>query len=419
MKLIMSVMLMLWLCFPYVADAYTKDDTAKTAASDGSLPDTQNALSYINGRNEDGWTLTVGVPGNTYNWSSALQIPAGHTITVQGAGTYSPDTRPTVNFTHSQGSAISFSATNGKVVRITNFKFTDSGSPVSTIQVNGWSNVPSWRVDHNRFENMADRVITVGNQGGNAVGGIGPYGLADNNWFESTGNAYRGLYLFFGSDGNSWRTSHSFGTDKTIVVEDNVFNRTGSVTEGLPAIDSAHGARWLMRYNTLNNWVAVLHGPDSAPVSTLQFEFNHNTVRVINDGSDYALYIRGGTGVAMGNDIGVVGNPNQVGYNSAWKMVRDGPCSSGYPCFQQVGRGVVNGAEGSVPLYFWNNIYNLGGGFNGAIWSTESSSDIQLNRDFFLSAKPGYTELVYPHPLRNAQTGGNPPPAIPQNIRVF
>jgi len=126
------------------------------------------------------------------------------------------------------------------------------------------------------------------------------------------------------------------------------------------------------------------------------------------------LYIRGGTGVAMGNDIGINGSVNTSGYNSAWKMVRDGPCGGGYPCFQQVGRGVVNGAEGSVPVYFWSNVYNLGNAANGDIWATESS-DIQLNRDFFLSAKPGYTELAYPHPLRN--TGGTPPTA-PTGFRI-
>jgi len=397
--------------------AYTKDDAAKKATSDGSLSDTQNALNYINGRNEDGWVLTVGSPGGSYNWSGGLQIPSGRSITLEGAGTYSPDTRVTINFTHSQSAAISFSATNGKVVRITNFKFTDSGSPVATIQVNGWSNVPSWRVDHNRFQNVADRAIVVGNQGGNAAGGIGPYGLVDNNWFESTGSAYRGLYIFFGDDSGSWRSPHTFGTDKTIVVEDNVFNRTGDTVPGLPAIDSAHGARWLMRYNTMNNWVAVLHGADSTPVSTLQFEFNHNTVRV-SDAVDYVLYIRGGTGVAMGNDLGITGNPSNAGYNSAWKMVRDGSCSGGYPCFQQVGRGVVNGAEGSVPVYFWDNAYNPGDGGNGDLWSTEGSSDIQLNRDFFLSAKPGYTEYTYPHPLQGGGTSDTTPPAAPQRMRL-
>jgi hypothetical protein len=243
---------------------------------------------------------------------------------------------------------------------------------------------------------------------------LGPYGLVDNNRFESTAGAYRGLYLH--SSSQEWTTPMSFGTDRTIVIEDNVFNRTGSIVPGVPAIDSTNGARWLMRHNVLTNWLAVLHGADSAPVSTLQFEFNHNTVRVSGD-ADYALYIRGGTGVATGNDIGYTGSAGSAGYNSAWKMVRDGSCSGGYPCFQQVGRGVVNNQEGSVPAYFWNNNYSPGDCCNGATYS--SVSDVQLNRDFFLSAKPGYVELAYPHPLRGGGGTAPPPaPAAPTNVRI-
>jgi hypothetical protein len=386
---------------------------AGTLTSNGTVADTQAKINQIVATGEDGWTVIVGAAGGVYSWGSTLQIPSTVSLTVQGAGTFSPDTRPTINFTHSQGAAISMNARNGKIIRLTNFKFTDSGTPNAMVQVNGSSSQPSWRIDHVRFENAADRAILVGSPD-NSASGTGPYGLVDNCWFESTGGAFRGLYLYFNNNSGSWTTAHSFGTDKTIVIEDCVFNRVGSVVPGLPAIDSAYGGvRWNLRHSTLTNWVAVLHGADSAPTSTLQFEFNHNTVR-INTDVDYALYIRGGTGVAMGNDIGISGSANTSGYNSAWKMVRDGPCGGGYPCFQQVGRGVVNGAEGSVPVYFWSNIYNLGNAANGAIWSTESS-DIQLNRDFFLSAKPGYTELAYPHPLRG--TAGSPPTA-PTNFRV-
>ena len=392
---------------------------AGTLTSNGTLADTQAKINQIVATGEDGWIVIVGSPSTTYSWSGSLQIPSTVSLTVQGAGTYAPDTRPTINFTHSQSSAISMSARNGKVIRLTNFKFTDSGSPLATIQINGWSDQPSWRVDHVRFDNMADRAIIVGSPG-NSGSGIGPYGLVDNCWFESSGNVYRGLYLYFNNGSGSWTTPHSFGTDKAVIVEDCVFHRTGSVVPGIPAIDSAYGGvRWVMRHSSLTNWLAVLHGADSAPTSTLQFEFNHNTVRV-DTAVDYALYIRGGTGVATGNDIGITGSASSSGYNSAFKTVRDGPCGGGYPCFQQVGRGVVNGAEGSVPAYFWNNTYNLGEAANGAIWSSESS-DIQLNRDVFLSAKPGYTELAYPHPLRSGTTlppPPPPPPTAPTNLRI-
>ena len=235
------------------------------------------------------------------------------------------------------------------------------------------------------------RAIIVGSPGSNA-GGIGPYGLVDNCWFESTGGAYRGLYLYSATTPEAGR--RLIALERTGRLSSKTVSSTVPDTvPGIPAIDSAYGGvRWVLRHSTLNNWLAVLHGSDSAPTSTLQFEFNHNTVRV-SQAVDYALYIRGGTGVATGNNIGITGSPDNAGYNSAFKMVRDGPCGSGYPCFQQVGRGVVNGAEGSVPAYFWNNTYTPEmrpmahcGPVNQRIFSSTG---------ILLTAKPGYTELAY------------------------
>ncbi|MGI9304420.1 MAG: hypothetical protein ACR2RB_17205 [Gammaproteobacteria bacterium] len=421
MRIANLIVTALCLLLPGMATAYTKDDDSRRAVSDGSYQDTNAALQYIHSKGQDDWVLVVGSPGTTYDWASALNVNTGRTLTIEGAGNCtavergacSSDTRPTINMSGGH-EAFSVTATNGKLVRVTNFILTNSTAPFAGIRIHGWSDRPSWRVDRVRFVNMAVRALVVGRPN-SAAGGIGPYGLVDNCWFESTGAAHNGIYLWFGNDSNSWTTAHSFGTDKTIVVEDSTFNRTARTVAGKPAIDSAYnGVRWLMRYCTLNNWVAVLHGPDSAPTSTLQVEFNHNTVRV-DSVTDYVLHIRGGTGVATKNTIGIAGDASRAGYNAAWKMVRNGPCASGYPCFQQVGRGSVNGAEGSVPWHFWDNTYELGGCCIGKIAS--SSSDVRENRDYLFVAKPGYAELKHPHPL-TMRLGNDSAPGAPANLRV-
>ncbi len=50
-------------CFGF---AFTNNDTARTATSDGSAADTQAALNYIDAKNQDGWTLTIGTVGSSY-----------------------------------------------------------------------------------------------------------------------------------------------------------------------------------------------------------------------------------------------------------------------------------------------------------------------------------------------------------------
>ena len=52
-----------------------------------------------------------------------------------------------------------------------------------------------------------------------------------------------------------------------------------------------------------------------------------------------------------------------------------------------------------------------------------TSEFVKLNRDYFLSAKPGYTPYPYPHPLRSGtQSGsgssGSQLPAPPTNVRI-
>src|SRR5262249_10842781 len=59
--------------------------------------------------------------------------------------------------------------------------------------------------------------------------------------------------------------------------------------------------------------------------------------------------------------------------------------------------------------YAWGNTYN---GASAAPWVDDRGNvraNIQLGRDYFTTAKPGYTPYTYPHPLVSG--GGSTTPA--------
>ena len=81
---------------------------------------------------------------------------------------------------------------------------------------------------------------------------------------------------------------------------------------------------------------------------------------------------------------------------------------SGYPALYQVGRGKNQVLD---PAYVWGNDSSMSVG--------SASSNVQEGRDFYQSAKPGYTPYTYPHPLvAGVSTGTTPAPQAPTNVRV-
>jgi hypothetical protein len=84
----------------------------------------------------------------------------------------------------------------------------------------------------------------------------------------------------------------------------------------------------------------------------------------------------------------------------------------GYPCCDQIGRGKNQGTE---PVYIWNNIDQNNAAVPVAV-NENATSYIQINRDYYLSRKPGYAAYTYPHPLVG---GSNPDPAAPSNLRIL
>jgi hypothetical protein len=392
------------LLLPIACSAFTNNDSAKTISTDGSATDTQNAINYMVSKAQDGWVITVGTAGGNYKWATSVSLPGGfvNSYTIQGAG--SGTTRTTIVSTHSNYSSLSIATNDGKLARLTNFIFSSTGTQGGgflTVEPpqNGIAHL-SFRVDHCRFQDCHNFAVRIAEANQN----IGTtYGLFDHDDFYETSGG-NGIYVFAGNNANQWQTNMTWGTADTVVIEDCTFTNTSATVPGNPAIDSAYnGARWCARHNTFTNWVCVLHGADSAPTSTLQVEFNHNTITV-NTAVDYGLYCRGGCIMATGNTFTPAVNfPNQT-----FKFANDSPNG-----FQKVGNGAVNGVQKVLGAYYWNNSPNFLGGASG----------ITLGANTF-NVAPGaglpttsYTELVYPHPLQNSASTPLGP-AAPSNLHT-
>ncbi len=246
---------------------------------------------------------------------------------------------------------------------------------------------------------------------------------------------------------NTWTYASTMGMNdatgiNNIYVEDCDFNAFQNCT------DLDNSARAVLRYNLFNNAGCGTHGADTSNYGVRHYEWYNNTFLFngYNDGNtmnlNYQFYLRGGTGVFADNNITPLSS-SDYGTKSTIKMTvmnlqRNGgpnPCWGAgiagiqYPAPRQVGMGYVTGTAGndsftykgdSEPIYVWGNsgTVNIGLSDYGGTecGSPDSTSDyIQLGRDYFLSAKPGYAKYTYPHPMRTGAAPVQIAPAVTSN----
>ncbi len=111
-----------------------------------------------------------------------------------------------------------------------------------------------------------------------------------------------------GDSGGSWTSADTMGTKDTNgklnhYIEGNTFY--GGTNQG---IDCDDASRCVYRHNTLTYSSFNTHGMDTSPVGVRHFEVYNNTF-IHNGGSsqianqNWAIWIRGGTGVIYGNQI--------------------------------------------------------------------------------------------------------------------
>jgi hypothetical protein len=234
--------------------------------------------------------------------------------------------------------------------------------------------------------------------------GIEFQGDAGTKWGEQTGVIYRNefidnWYTYLGYavavDGSvkSWSRTIKLGTANAVFVEDNFFDLNRH------CVAATNGANYVARYNTVkdnyqNTGSFDAHGLSPAwPRGTRSVELYGNTV------SDSikrwaGAQIRGGSGVIWGNTWN--------GVSHGVVLYLETPPSSHplttYPALDQIGN--------PDDLYVWNNtssgdqIYVNPTSPTGVAVPNGISYWLQPGRDYFATAKPGYTPYAYPHPLR-------------------
>jgi hypothetical protein len=396
------VVIVVWNGFSALATVYKSDGSA------ASVQGLHNAA--LNGD-------TITIPPGNFTWTTPVTISKA--ITLTGAN---PANRPVVKSTYTGGFGITINRVPGRTTVVKDIKFTNWTSANALIGING-SGVNAFRLTNLDFDGGHRWSIWVSSPGGS--GGEGPYGLIDHCRWPNGGD------VIYARDNpryspNSWHRAMSWGTNKAIYIEDCTLSASSSPVSNA-AFDGDNGCRIVFRHNTVNNWLTSIHGADSAgPINSgLQLEVMHNSFKVTAPLASL-LTLRGGSAVFFDNTV--TAGPNG-GYNSVVELAyyRSLPGCGGlcqqdrfypqdYLGTQQPGMGVVPGARSqdphfpnepwvSVPVYYWGNHVNA------PIWyskvaTNQGSAFIQLGRDYFMSARPGYTEFTYPHPLQ----GGNPTP---------
>lgn len=251
----------------------------------------------------------------------------------------------------------------------------------------------------------------------------GPWGVMDGDNFYLPGGQ---VYNIINTRGNGtvnqfgWSNNMTWGTTNTVVVENCNFN--SPACQPLSGVcEGGGGGRVAMRYSNVTNLSQSIHGPQSGDNSGfLQLEWYENNWQ-INDTNPvhtagYLALQRGGSAVYWSNTIVNTSSAGSFGIGNGWEFWDE--CASSalwssescarqllypadYPSIQQIGQGVVNGAQGYQPVYMWGNTYpSLSGvlfvlGHDGG-----DAPFITQGVDVFTNtAKPGYVALTYPYPF--------------------
>ena len=443
----------------YSAFAFTHNDPAKTAQSDGSDVDTIAALNYVTPLNQDGWVLTVGTNLNLHiAWSNQISIAVTNRFTMVGYHTQELFTNaegtvhqpanaafdgPTITNTYSASNfAIIITPVAEKTVTVRDFIWAEWTPVTGHMLIDGWGT--------NLFRLSQMEWIHSGSANGSTVwvGDLnlhtnpGPYGLIDHWWINS-GNGQPGYGFFIhanqGASTNNyaWLQPMSLGGIAQTYIEDGMATSAGG-NNGIVAIDGAYGASWTFRWNTLTNTAVGSHGADEDSTTTnsvKQTEWYENYFFLTNGVTyDFLVFIRGGVCYGWSNTVdassALVYNINQV-FKQEYIRAVSGLITSGlidrhysapgptngvsdYLGTGQPGMGVKPGAASqdpiypqyswvSWPCYYWSNTITANcDAHYGQVNDTSAGFD-QLNRDFFKDVPAtNYVMFTYPHPLQGS-----------------
>jgi hypothetical protein len=367
---------------------------------------------------------TVQIPAGTCTWTTTLTYQAPGSITIIGASSQSVtgggDATVIIdNVSHSPSDDATFAITTGpasSVFRLSGLTFqggTGGTTYSGVLRIGGTSQ--NFRMDHIHFKVISAVAADID-------GWI--YGVVDHCLWDmapnSVDNGLRIGHVAWGGyqygDG-SWADTTTFGSNRFIFMEDNVFNN------GF-ANDINNGGRMVFRHNTLTLSEFQTHEMEDRNRASRAWEVYANNFtcdpNVTAACGSSALFVRGGTGLVWANTANNIKNlitanndrtntghafvtpPNGWGYcgttygPSAWDQNTD---SSGYPCIDQIGRGKGDllpqsywpvtpfwSHEASEPIYEWNDTVAFAPNWGGVKFSQDLT--INPNRDFYSSVSP-------------------------------
>lgn len=427
--------------------AWSYTVSGNTYTTTGSLSDVQAACNAA----PDNGTVTVVIPNGTYAWGGTLTIT--RSLALSGASA----TGVILQNTLASGDMIdATSSANGHI----NIYWLDMQQIANNAGGQGYI----MTVDRTEPSNYTVMIhdCTIDSQDVNSyvvqclANGI----IFWNDTFPS-GNT--GIYANCGKYGpgtntgssGDWNAPDSYGTEDTTGLINSYME---DCTWTTPAGEQASNYIWnlddnsrvVIRYNTLQDCAIGSHGQESSPYGCREWEVYGNTFNVTS-GNPLNLQCwftdRGGAGVWWGNAMEDIGGGKAGILFCVFSInIPSGqlPCQTGYPAARQVGQGwsssstasygnpvVASDGIGAVTegIYIWNNTgaETSDPGFIGVDTGVTdgcgngqvASNYVQAGRDYFTTAKPGYTPYTYPHPLHTqyALSGANAPQP-PQNLRV-
>lgn len=385
---------------------------------------------------------TVQVPAGSATWTGLALSKA---ITLKGAGIGVT--------TITLGNDNSITKQGAGVTRVRDFSFVRNnggGSAERAIFIYGaWSARPVI-VENNRFDTTVGATFRVEVVGGFIFANNSVYGDWDSSFLQLKKP---------GSTTESWLADDTLGDRDTdgehnIYVESNYFY--GHTNQGIDADD---GARIVFRHNQCDYMTFNSHGLDTSATGLRHFEIYNNAFRNDSAGGhtggttnndisnqNWAVWIRGGTGVIFDNVIDDIAN-SYWGYGkteglfdiravqdntgASYGHYTDGRAkySSGqgtYPRQHQIGQNWslslsnsvgINGGVGDYftdPVYVWGNTgsgSNAQGGFKvlaGGSWEGASQASYLVeDRDYYNDGteRPGYAPYAYPHPILSGDSG--------------
>jgi hypothetical protein len=362
----------------------------------------------------------VGIPAGTCTWLTPVTIGA-KAIVVTGAGIDQTVIVDDVDkSTGIDAVALTVELALGKKFRLTSLTFRGKAQDINsynkgTLQLGG--NARDFRVDRVKFDRPGSSAIRYSGE---------LWGVVDHCVFDLSGGGQGHVIWHEGWNGQSYGDG-SFsdalylGTDKAIYIEDSVFIGTGVAGQGV--VDSMAGGRFVFRHNQVTDENLATHGTESTGRyrGVRSYEIYENTFTT-NTVMFAGAYLRGGTGVVFGNTFtGYKTAIVAANYRSTQSYEPFGQCdgtnpfdgnqeTNGYPCLDQVGRGLADPFSGETPaaqwpnqavepVHVWDVTWNPVPDYPGELAGSQHDV-VKIGRDVLVgSPKPGYTPYTYPHPL--------------------